>query len=192
MNDYLTTGQTAQILGTSDRYVVGLCDKKLLPCHTLPGSNRRRIAVGDLAELMRRSNIPLNRISQYFMGKYPDRTVLVAMSDAILAETIAARMNESGEFVADSCSTSVSVGFRVITPARAYVVYDTDLVPCDELHDLVSLMLDDIPILIAVGSVQTQANVDSMLKMGYMQRFLRRPVDSDIIMRTIKEIQNDS
>jgi excisionase family DNA binding protein len=83
-NELLTTGQAAQLLGTSARHVVQLCDRGELP-YTLAGSHRR-IRRADVASLAGRTAISgggpltadqrrslwLGRVAASYVARDPD------------------------------------------------------------------------------------------------------------------------
>ncbi len=190
MIDYLTTGQVAQILGTSDRYIAQLCDQGVLPSHTLPGSNRRRIGRDDLAELMRKCGIPVTRIRQHLCGKIPNGSVLVSISDRIVAESIASGLDETDEFVADCCSSALATGLILGHGSRSYVIYDIDMIAPAELYDLTVTLMDDIPILVAYGDATT-ATMQGIVRCGYAQCYLKADEDVGSMIERMKELHHN-
>lgn len=188
---FLTTGQAADVLGTSDRYVAQLCDEGVLPCHKLPSSNRRRIRQADLSELMRQCNIPLSRLRQYLCGMMPNASILIGLCDGIRAETIAKAFNDSGSFVADSCMSALALGCKLAKQPYAYTIYDIDIVSPIDIYDIVVTMVDEPPVLIAYGDTTT-ATLEGVVRNGYAQAYLRPDDSDDMIFQRIKDLHNNA
>ena len=61
LDTYLTSGKVAKLFGVAPKTANKWCDKRLLACHRVPGSQDRRIRVSDLFKFAKDQNFPISQ-----------------------------------------------------------------------------------------------------------------------------------
>lgn len=113
-----TTGEAAEVCGVSQQTIIRCFDSGRLHGFKVPGSKFRRIPRDELLNFMRENDIPTSVLDG------GPRRVLVALSEPIEGEALAAELSSSGRVAARAAHNIFDAGYLVASFRPEALVWD--------------------------------------------------------------------